>query len=380
MLKNCCKKNSVKCFPKSKLRFNKNLVKCLKVVGLDLFPDEVKTRRQKIIKFLQWFYFWFFFANLCAIIVSVFISTFDEWNFKSVNKNLPALTNLPYILFKITMTYKHRGDIGMLLKTLDKKLISIHWHQERRIYYKVVCICNRFHAGYKIIEGTMIVIGSVAFLLIHGTKRLAFSAWIPFSYTDWRVFASLHAWIFWTILNVLLISYAMNGLMFAAITIIAKHFDVLKAEVESFGEQSTMDDIMKFIEKHNEALELVEMLRKIYSSTFRFNFVQSLIILCCAVSQLLLSYFSVKHAFFLAPVIFASMQTFMNIYLSRRINDACSGISDGAYNCEWHSFKDNKMRNLILLIMMRSEKAKILKIIDFGEFIYDSFSSVSKYL
>ena len=229
MFKNCFKKNSVRCFTKNKLRFDTNLVKSLKMAGLDLFPDEVKT------------------------------------------------------------------------------------------------------------------------------------------------------WLFWTFSNGLLISYATNGLMFSTIIIVAKHFDVLKAEIESFGEQSTIDDIMNFVEKHHEALTLVEMLRKIYLSTFRFNFMQSLIILRCTVSQLLLSLSTLNFALFLVPVMFSSVQTVLNVYLSRKINNACTGISDGAYNCDWPSFEVNKMRNLILLIMLRSNNAKILKIIDFRELLHDSFSSVRKY-
>ena len=107
-------------------------------------------------------------------------------------------------------------------------------------------------------------------------------------------------------------------------------------------------------------------------------FIQSSVLLTLVIFQLVYTTDDLSFMFFLPALTIVCTEVYVNFYLGQNLSDSSMLVSEGAYNCEWYSFENLKMRHAIFLIMKRSGKPIKLTALGFTELSHKSFAKVKK--
>ena len=358
-------------------RFDKNFFSWFKVVGFNIFSDEAKTFKGKVLKY---FYFVFVILNLIVVTISQLFFITKNWNqTNEVYKILPTITNNVLLVFKMIMLFKHRKIVVEVSKWVDAKLINIDQDNFKLAsHFKKL---HRFRIGYTcfLLIGIFLYI-TFTFLtfLFYGTERFAFPLSLPFSHTDWRPFWCVQLWFLWNFFNCVVMTYSVNLLVFSIIMTVGNSFNVLATEIEGFGKKTSIDDIKKFVIRHEDILSICDKLETIYSSTFLATFIQSSVLLTLVIFQLIYTTDDLSYMIFLPILTVACTEVYANFYLGQNLSDSSMLVSEGAYNCEWYCFENLKLRHDVFLIMKRSEKPIKLTALAFTELSNKNFAKVKK--
>lgn len=361
---------------------------CFKIGGLGLIPEKFSTRQQKILSKARKMNFWMTMLSDCLIIMSlVTLVIINIDNLEMVSSVLPDVMNTPFIAFKILMTFLHKDQIFEVLSILKEIFPKTKVKQNAinlESYLRPFKLFSKCYISFMIfIQASMLVL-IVNSYVMNGTDQLAIKMWLPFSYSDDKVFIALHVWIYWLSFNIIVLVYGVDLLFFTILTMVSMNFDILKVEAETIGAQDTSaDETMKMIRdlamRHERVISLCDQLEGIFSSTLLYNFAQSAILICFVAFQLS----SLRDIFLIlwyVPYLAAVCnQIFFVCYLGQMLKSSSSDVAIGVYNCAWFELPNIKLKNAVWMMLLRSQTPKHLTAKGFRVISLEAFASVTFY-
>ena len=363
-------------------QFKNKYFKWFQVFGFEMIHVQPSTMKQKIKTFAKNFYFWFVILSQFLHLTLILTNGIKKWRqLNNIILSLPVTSQTVIVIFRILTVNKHRTNIVEIFEIFYEKLKQID-HEKFKVdmYFKEI---SKFNRVGLILVVTLVQLGYILYstvsFFVNGTAEFPVNIWLPFDHTDWRVYWCIQFWLFWVVFNIIIISFAMDSLLFSIITITGLIFDELKAEIEAFGMEITMEEINTVVKKHDEALEIVGKLEEMYAPTFLFLILQSSVSICSITFELVASNVASEIAFYVPALVKACLQSFICCHLGQKLTDSCKEIAQGAYNCDWPNFKDIKMGKAILMIMKRSQRSKVLSALKFRQMTHKCFKTVYKF-
>jgi 7tm Odorant receptor len=134
-----------------------------------------------------------------------------------------------------------------------------------------------------------------------------------------------------------------ESLFFGSCLNICAHFDILRESYDG--------DKKKFVEKHQQLLDLVETLNKLYGPIIFVQFLANSILLCVLGFQLVMSQSVLKKAVAVSFGSAAFIQLFVYTYGGQLVMDKSSCVAEELYQTD---------KDLIILIC-RAQKASVIK-------------------
>ena len=366
---------------KSGALFDTFIFTSFKVTGFEFFSDKVVTFKQKATKFAINFYFWFVIGNIFTLLTIFILFAVGNWEDKNeILRGFPLELYKIFLIFKILMTWKRREVIVDILQVLVATLKNSDngEFQVGRCFRKIK-IFSKFRASIVVSVVMAFILFTIVMFRFYGTSRFPFKVWLPFDYSDWRVFWCVQVWSYWVLFNTQMMEYSMDLLLFSIIAMATSIFDDIKAKVESFDVETTMEDIKKVVQKHEEVLEVADKVKKIYSSTFLFAMVQSSVLICSSAFQLVALNDPTLLLFYIPVFLKVCFQNYFVCYLGQKLIDSSTCVAEGAYNSDWFKFKKIKLRQSIILILQRSQRQKALTAMNFRQVSNKFFAAVSKF-
>ncbi|CRL04298.1 CLUMA_CG017396, isoform A [Clunio marinus] len=359
-------------------------IKFYKLIGLNMIPQRRTTWKEKLFQIFKSFLFVTFFLNIFLIEASMMIFVFKNSNDLSlIARVLPHVINLPYVVIKILYQYINRDKVAEIQGSLNE--IFPKTRKEQNIFgtKNYVDELRKFTKIY----GTVLVVGFTAFifkgiviLFISKTNELPTSLWTPFHYERGIAFIPFLLWIYYIVWTKIIGSFAAEITLYTMVTLFSMSFDILRYKCEhiEMGESKLEDDELKQIKdiiiEHNKILELSKEWENIFSTFFLINFLQSSFFLCFIVF-LMLSNGGMMLNY--VPYLFAALsQTILICFLGQKMIDSSSSVGIGILNTELFNSRNTKMKQAILLIVLKSQKPSVLTMKKFGAISIETFTKV----
>lgn len=355
-------------------------LKSFKHCGLNLIPVKAKTKKEMIQNALKAFYFWFSIVN---VLISIIFMVVHVWicreNMELVISTLPNIVNAPFIIFKIVMVYWHKNRVIGILKGLTDNFPTTNSQQnslEVKKYLKQLQLFIKVYGGLMIIVYISLIIFTVNSYIFNGTSFLPVTMWLPFSYGNDIVYILVCFWISWISFNVETLSFGVDLLLFALVTMVTMMYNSLRKESEIMDVTET--SIKAFVERHEKINALSVDLENTFSETFLYNFMQSSFLLCFVAFELSSASKLSVIMLFIPYLMTALNQIFLICYLGQTLIESSVGIATGIFNCTWYTIEDPKLKRAVLLLLLRSQKAQKLTAKKFRVISLESFTSVRK--
>lgn len=216
--------------------------------------------------------------------------------------------------------------------------------------------------------------------LFDGSMYLVTNIWFPFDAFQNGIFPFALCWSNWNSFIFIVFYLASDTLFYALVTAITMEFDILKKDLNNLGFVSKEErnrSIKNLVGRHNKLLELSDKLQQVYSLTFLSIFLVSSLVMCFVAFRLSTSELNLENVSFLVLYFFmVSGQTFLLCIFGQKLIDSSSAVGDGLYNSDWIESKDHSFKKDIVLIILRSQRAKEFSAMKFACVSIESFTTV----
>lgn len=352
--------------------FTKVFLKCLKLSELDIGIEQPLNKREKFVKFLKTFKFAMIVVINALILTSMIAYVLSHSGLLEAIIDLAHFCSIYYSIFRIISIFTQRQKIAEVLSEL-KELLGTKRDlkaSKKFVLYQILMIASSA-IMYIAILGHYITT-----YIRFGTTKLPFDMWIPFEYTDCRVYAAMILLSSWTSCHFINITLGLDLLFSAIVTMITIEFNDLNFEIKRLGEFDTDDDIKVLAERHIRILNLTENMKKCFCASYSFNFLQSVITISLIGFHVTVND-AVDLMIYTPYFLLTLFQIFRLCTLGQNLKDASSNTSYAAYCCDWTRFKTVARRKSILSLSTRAGKASTLKVFEFHVISLETFTAVS---
>lgn len=357
----------------------------LRLIGFNFKQLPLRPKcRDKILHALRFSYF-----NL--IIVCAGIALISKAMLALMSENLSA--SLPLVLdvvtyslnmFKISITYLRKDDIWRIIQDVRRMVITRQAASNTN--YDTKNYLRKYHKIMFSISIPMMLISFLNLLpiipfLLFGSMHLTVEYWYPFDAYQVRNFPIAYIWVNWIGITFLAILFAADTLLYALLTIFTMEFEILKLDLMNILE-TPKDVIAKrlqsLVDRHNNLLNLSRRLVETFSTAFFFSFIISSVFMCF-LSHLLSKSFDNPSLFAFYFVYFWMMAApiFVLCLFAQKLSDSSKNVSEGAYNCGWEKINDETFKKQLILIILRSQRARQLTAMGFVHISLETFTKVS---
>lgn len=155
-------------------------------------------------------------------------------------------------------------------------------------------------------------------------------------------------------------------------------FDVLKTDLTSIlktPESKRKEEMQKLIDR--KLLDISDRVQETYSPTSLLSFVISSIVIGFAIFQL--SNGNINFVSYLSLLSYLEMmaaQTLLLCFFGQNLIDASESVAERAYNCEWENSSDEAFKKQLILIILRSQRAKKLTAMGFADISLETYTRV----
>lgn len=226
-------------------------------------------------------------------------------------------------------------------------------------------------------------VGPILHYISKGQLQLPVKMWFPFNENELSVFPYVYLWMVVTSAIMSVFNCGCDLLLFAFLTIISMKFILLGRQLTGIDMKSkdTSHKIIDFVVQHNELMTIVDRLQKIFAAPLFFTFFGSSIAICLSMYETTSSDGDSSQIFkYVMFVVIALLQILALCVFGQKVFDSSLSVANAAYATEWHSTKSFRIRKMISLIIMRSQKAKELSAMSFFGISLESFSMVRNQL
>lgn len=347
--------------------------------------EETAAFKKKAIHAAKLLYFRFVivtFSMSVAMFAAYGLTNMD--NFLLASSSVPNSNCILLIFLKGLVTFTHREDIWNICQELkqlvDQRIMtSDNKHNLKEFlddYHRVM----KIYSIPFIVVSLPIVFPLIPFL-INGEMDLLIRYWYPVDIYQANIFPFAWLWVNWIAWNASVMLLAVDALLFALIAVIAMEFVILRKNISTLScspEHERTEKIRTLTDTHNRLLDFVEKLQRIYGLTFLFCFVISSLIICFIAFQMSVAP-TIKEGFmFNVPYISMMVaQVFLLCFGGQKLINSSLSVAEGVYDCGWHEMTDNKMKKMLLIIMVRSQRPAMLTAMNFAEISFPSFTTVT---
>ncbi|XP_075985872.1 odorant receptor 67c-like [Anticarsia gemmatalis] len=316
-------------------------------------------------------------------------------SFVELSLNLPCITISILSTVKISALYMNRG----ILVDLIYKLKDIHCENDNEEFEeevgerrKAIMDSVTFLKAVILLMTWISIIVQVMFCLVPGiimaydyNKTGELVVMYPFlvKYHFFEVYKS--SW--WPLIyfhQVLATAvtcvniFGCDTLLFALCFYVDMHFRLLGLRFENIvasTKKATKENLAKAVRRHQELIELVNQMEFLYSKSTLFHIVTASLLICLSAFIITITdEINVKLAYFTFWTMSLS-QISLICYFGDMLMRSSTEISETVYKCQWYK-ADGDAKKIILLIMIRSQKACKLTAWNFMDLNLGAFTRI----
>ncbi|KAG5667681.1 hypothetical protein PVAND_015653 [Polypedilum vanderplanki] len=300
-----------------------------------------------------------------------------DFDFKKFTGAFMLISSASMLLVKYSCIYFNKDAIQEILKFFPKEYNKTQL-KEYKIdkfltkYQKFVTFYRYFHLKFPLIFFIILfVMGTIK----AGHKIYPFEIKFPFDAFRNDVYPFL--------LLLVLISHGIytitftfvENLTFGLTTIVATEFKILAEKYRRIKENP--ENIISCIKRQNELYDIVENIQNIFSISFFTNFLLSSLTVCLAAFTCSISPDIIVLIFNAVLSLVSMMQIFIQCFFGQILYDAGIDVLNGINECGWENMKDVKLKKLIMIIIIRSQKPAVFLLLRTWKITLEQFQSVS---
>jgi odorant receptor len=359
--------------------FTKVPLKFFAMLGSKLCDDGPETRMKRYLKN------YFYVSHFSVVVATVFMIVYIKESIDTIPKMAEYLPPFCYTVLSVSKSfsiYATQQTFNDVMETLDELFPKT---KEDQATFEVA----KYSKGYKRIEKVFVgLVASAAFsLFATNFLKLAFlGGWydkLPFD--NWYPFDEYNPIYFnfvfiWQNTNVVVTVCGLLGsdlIFYSFMTLLSMQFDILAMK---FQQLSTKDDLKKFVELmeiHENLLELVKKLERIFAPSILLNFLASSVLICLVGYRVSIDFnleVFMKSSLMLTV---ALLQIFSLCHYGNKLTTAAENVSMAAYNSDWVNDDNRKMKTILVMVMQRSQKKTALTAFKFKVLNLEAFTVVS---
>ncbi|KAG5667679.1 hypothetical protein PVAND_015651 [Polypedilum vanderplanki] len=165
-----------------------------------------------------------------------------------------------------------------------------------------------------------------------------------------------------------------ENVTYGLITIVSAELKLLATDFRFLCEKSI--NIARCIKRQNELYDIIEELQRIFGISFTINFLLSSILICFTAFMGSISPDPLSLIFSAIFCLLTMLQIFIQCFFGQILYDASGNLNDNIYECGWESMEDKRLKKLIMIIIMRSQKSAVFSLIGIWKINLEQFQSV----
>lgn len=139
-------------------------------------------------------------------------------------------------------------------------------------------------------------------------------------------------------------------------------------------QEITIDDIKPLIDRHNQLLEVRNLIWNVFGLFFNIRFVQSSILLCLTAFQITIT--EDLPYFYITILMSYTLNIFFQCYFGQMLSDAGRSIEDSIQHCGWEKIEDIKVKKCLLQVLIRAQNPISFEILKLSEVSLEQFTVV----
>ena len=219
---------------------------------------------------------------------------------------------------------------------------------------------------------------------IYGTMELPFPYWFPFDVYCQGVFPFVLTWTTFVAFNTDVFLMSADSFLYGLLTVIAMEFHVIKIDLMDIGLVPEIEKPKRakiLIDHHNQLLNVCDKMQEIFAPIYLIIVTMSSLMFCSILFQLSIIGINVAAMAFLVTFMgIIGGQSLLLCLYGQKLIDASESLSEGVYNCGWEEFTDEKFKKQLVLMILRSQKAKRLSAMNFANISLENFTTVSYFI
>jgi len=357
-------------------------LKIYKLIGLNIIPLEITSRRTKIKEILmKWYFFACYIGMWITITMFAIRLVIDIKNLHVVVRILPHVTLFPYNVFKASLFFTKRKSI---LNILEKLRISFPSTQAEQEKCNLQSRLKWFLIIYKIyIVFLYTIVFSAAFgilyeLIFNNVRKQAVAVWFPFDDTannfNWII--SL-LWLTWDATNVAVNVMSADFYLFADIFVLSTEFIIIGEDIKNALNEGRVTDLRKHVIRHQELIEISNDIESLFTFIFFYTIIQGAVAISACGFQILTSTSLADLLFSISYTAFSLSQVFLFCYYGEALITASGDVGQKILESNWYDLKDIGVKKSILFVIMRSQKPCMFSGFGSVSLSIETFSDVS---
>lgn len=357
----------------------------LKIVFLNSKSTKPLNLREKALKAFQVIYSdSFIFDIMTGYFLMIIYAFLNRNDFVKSTTQLPSLVSAPAIVLKAYLIWTKREVLREIVDKLNILLESNSglWEELKleHSYQRFSKHSKRLAFGFT----GFAVVNSVGPLLHYISKKklqLPVQMWFPFDASSVGTFPFVYAWVVLTSTRISMVACGCDLSLYGFLTLISTQFEILSKKFEKIDVKSKdlKKNLIKLMTEHEELLKISDKIQEIFSKSLSANFFGSSLGICMSGFQFTYgsngeSSHLFKYAVF---VVLGMLQIFTLCSFSQQLIDSSLSVAQGAFNMKWWEIEDLKVRRLVQFIIMRSQRHKKLRALQFAEISLENFTRVS---
>ncbi|KAG5683307.1 hypothetical protein PVAND_012594 [Polypedilum vanderplanki] len=299
-----------------------------------------------------------------------------EFNFEKLTSAFTYLSALTMVLTRYSCIYFNKDSIRKILNNLPKeyKKSTLQSYKIDKFLMNFLKLI-KFHRYFNSSVIPFMMISIIAELLTTGQKSFPFEIKFPFDAFRHDVYPFLIIWVFFSHILYLLTLLTNENFIYGLITVISIEFKLLAINLKNLKEDP--ENIYHCIKRQNELYKIVEKLQKILAPSFFINFLLSSILLCFTA---FISSIANDFMTLITEILFCfvgMLQICIQCFFGQILYDTSSSLVDSIYDCGWENMNDVKLKKLIMIIIIRSQKPAAFSLLGIWKITLEQFQSVS---
>ncbi|XP_045762471.1 odorant receptor 4-like [Maniola jurtina] len=215
-----------------------------------------------------------------------------------------------------------------------------------------------------------------------GDVKLKFPFLVQYVLFD--AYANITIWIFmyvhqiWSTVIVCVFLFAADTLFYAFCMFLRMHFRILGRQLENVvspSPEETRKNMRKCVQKHQELIELVNLLEILYSKSTLFNIISGSILLCFDGFTIMVVQKTGTMLKFASFLLMSLTQVFLLCCFGDLLMSSSVQISEAVYSCRWYD-AEPAIRSSVLIILIRSQKPCKVTACNFADLNLSAFTTI----
>ncbi|XP_034826617.2 odorant receptor 67c-like isoform X2 [Maniola hyperantus] len=198
------------------------------------------------------------------------------------------------------------------------------------------------------------------------------------AYANTTIWSFVYVHQVWSTVIVCVFLFAADTLFYAFCTYLRMHFRILGHQfknVVSLSPEETRKNMRNCVKKHQELIELANLLEILYSKSTLFNIISSSVLLCLSGFNIVVVQKTGTVLKFAPFLVMSLTQVFLLCFFGDLLMSSSIQISDAVYSCRWYD-AEPAIRRCVLIIIIRSQKPCKVTASNFADLNLSAFTTI----